>query len=589
MGKPTGSIKLFREYSPGLYQFLVDLMTQEHKKNGGKKKIPDFFDYNRIYKLMIANTTPENAPEMFEKINQYNQFLLSKTLHKIIFDPQLLGNDFIELLLRDHRKRSEAVPVDFTIDLLNRAYTYMKKSQEVNENETLTIYYNHNMEQITNPDKDEFLLSEIDYFYPKNAAVLDRWLTQESPQISLGVGPLHSLFKTMLKDLAERKCLKNEEVMAPKRAMMIQMLERRKKSIQYMIDIGNFEFIFSFIRVFAKYDQNELVQHFFELFPYILIYDNAFDVISQRKSISLDFIKPLLEGFRENQYRDFPSYQIEADSVMFLINKGNDDLTIHFVNMVQAVNYLSYLNFAIEKRQFGTIEYLMKSIVFFDYGSLLRTPFFKERIAYTTLFYGEEGYTRLRAIFAKVGIEDSTPTKDVFNLVTITQEMIDAGDKDLSCQICIEDGNVGESLLSCKKCHKLFHCGCIYRLIESKSPATILQGEEIEGNGEYADIFLEGEEEDAEDAEDEADEAGEADEADEADDADEEKKEETKEEEWEDAEEASAASSSDDGEDDDSDEDSQEYAKKVLDEKICIISEHYTRMKCVHCQCLFSI
>ena len=605
--------KRFKEAEPELYAFITGI-------TGGK--IPGgAMNYNRIYKIFIEAITPENRDMILEHIDRYNRFLHNKEIHKWIFDSRILNNDFLEVLLKHYRKEreKEVTPKEvrelrqvdkvFFCDLLNKAVEYMKKLY-LELFPTLTVQFdslNHlsgdPTQEVAHDDKGVYaLFDDISYLYLKNIDPLEFWL-MECPHhsILLDMSDIYELFTVVLKEFYGEGSEERHD--GPTRLGALAFIEKiltlQKKRINYMIDTGNFENIFLFVRLFAKYDQNELVQFFFDLFPHLFIYDNAFDVICQRKSINVDFILPILKRFEEDDYREFPRYHIEDDSIMFLINKGNEEVTIAFINMIQTLNYISYLSFAIEKKQFAVIDYILKTILFYENGAILGTPYFTKKIAYTTLFYEEADYEKLGAVFGKYGIADKVPSREEFNMRMITDDMVKGSDHDLSCQICIEDGQVGDSLLECKKCHKLFHRNCIYQWIESKKAPTLIDGAGGEGGAEFeAEIMLdndadwedfveeeegegEGEGEDEEDEDDEgprrsprlvnkipvtSNDDPNLEESDDSDDSD---------------------YSGNDDEDDD-EEDEEEERRKLIDKKICIVSQHYPILKCVHCQCLFT-
>ncbi len=604
----------FKEAEPELYAFVTGI-------TGGK--IPGgAMDYNRIYKILVGAITPENKEIVLQHVDRYNRFLHNKDIHKWIFDPRILNNDFLETVLRHYRKESEKetttwtnslglskevrelrqVDKVFVCDLLNDAVVHMKKLY-LDLFPTLIVHFTESPSSSASGVQEEknvfALFDDISYLYLKHQDVLEFWLMETSHHpILLDTEDIYELFVVVLKEFwgegAEER--HDEPTRMGKLAFIEKLLMLQKKKIDTMIDMGNFEIIFCFVRLFAKYDQNELIQFFFDLFPHLFIYDNAFDVICQRKSINIDFILPILKRFQEYDYRDFPRYQIEDDSIMYLINKGNEEATIAFINMIQTLNYISYLSFAIEKRQFAVVDYIFKTVIFYENQAILGTPYFMKKMEYTTLFYEEEDYEKLGVVFGKYGIADKVPSRESFNMVKVTEKMVKESETDLSCQICIEDGKEGESLLACKKCHKLFHRECIYQWIESKKVPTFGggggEGAEfeaelvLEDDADWEDLQEEGEDEEEQLEEEQEDpprrsprlankgpistelpkgmEGVESD----SDDSD----------------------YSDDGEeDDDEDEDEDEEKRKLIDQKICIISQHYPTLKCVHCQCLFAI
>ena len=602
----------FKEADPELYAFAMSI--------SGGKLVGGAMNYNRIYKKMIEAITPENQDMVLENFDRYNRFLHNKEIHKWIFDPRVLNNDFLEILLRHYRKETEKenttwtnslglskevrelqqVDKVFFFDLLDKAVDYMKKIH-LDLFPTLTVHLNDLNTggiETAHEERGEYaLFDDISYLYLKNIDPLEFWLMEtRHNSILLDMGDIYQLFAVVLKEFyGEGSEERHEELTRLGTLAFIEkILTMQKKRIDYMIDIGHFDNIFLFVRLFAKYDQNELVQFFFDLFPHLFIYDNAFDVICQRKSINIDFILPILKRFEEDDYREFPRYHIEDDSIMFLINKGNEEVTIAFINMIQTLNYISYLNFAIEKKQFAVVDYILKTILFYENGAILQSPYFTKKIAYTTLFYEEVDYEKLGAVFGKYGIADKVPSREDFNMVAVTEEMVKGSEHDLSCQICIEDGQVGESLLSCKKCHKLFHRNCIYQWIESKKVPRLVDGA---GGEEFeAEIMLDN---DA-DWEDLVEDQGVDEDDDEDEDEDEgprrsprlaNKTSTVSEENNADLSEDDESDSdySDHGdEDDEDDEDEEEEKRKLIDQKICIVSQHYPILKCVHCQCLFT-
>ncbi len=315
-------------------------------------------------------------------------------------------------------------------------------------------------------------------------------------------------------------------------------------------------------------DKNqELVEYLVKRYIQYIQYDDTFQILCQVKDIDVTFLETIFNKIREEKYEKIPLFVDDENGINYLIHKGNAQLTISYMNMVQLQNFSNYISQAIEKKMFVFVDYICNSIKNID-ASYFESPYFLKKLEHTTLFYNETDYIELNAILAKYNI---APKVNDFHFTNHSDER---------CQICLEEETeTNRSLLSCIHCKKAFHINCIFEYMKSKQKEIIeAQDEELANNSEvvidinqyYASQEEEGEEEDTESMEDDYEDIEE-----ESNEKEEEEEEELKEDVNEEEDEVS-----NDG-----------YIGSVpilssekMDDVMVIYSKMYKNLKCIHCR-----
>ncbi len=333
---------------------------------------------------------------------------------------------------------------------------------------------------------------------------------------------------------------------------ILQLIQNSDVNIRNMIK--NMNVPFDLLDIFIRDKNIELIMYLFRTYTEFLQYDNSLESLCQMKGIDISFLHKIMDQIKDDGYKNLPNFVDDENGVNFLIHKEDESLVLKYMNMVELQNYSNYLNHCIEKKMFKMVDYLCASIYRIN-PSYFKSIHFMEKVKYTTLFYKNEDYHRLNAIFHKYEIEHKK-CDFVFGTKEVNELCI--------CQICLEEENQDEQLLKCNHCKKLFHIHCIFEYMKSKQKEKIEEEEEelAAQNDIQIEYVFENEEED-------------------------EKEEDEKEEVYEDCESEEdevEENELEEGENIDNDGYVGTYPIVEKDDIMCIYSKWYRKLKCVHCR-----
>ena len=260
---------------------------------------------------------------------------------------------------------------------------------------------------------------------------------------------------------------------------ILKLLKHNEKVIDHLISHNDIPIMLLEISVRDK--NQEIIEYLIKKYVQFIQYDDTFEVLCQIKDIDIKFLENIFQKIKEEKYEHIPQVVDDENGINFLIHKGNEELVITYMNMVQLQNYTNYINHAVEKKMFVFIDYLCNQIKQIDV-TYFQSPYFLKKLNHTTLFYNESDFKTLNTIFVKYGIPEKM---NDFNFKNSSDDM---------CQICLEENNEHQNLLSCVHCKKAFHINCIFEYMKSKQKEIIdAQDQEL---AESAEVIIDMVEED---------------------------------------------------------------------------------------------
>ncbi len=254
---------------------------------------------------------------------------------------------------------------------------------------------------------------------------------------------------------------------------ILKLFEYNEPVIEHLIK--NDDIPVMLLEICVRDKNQELIEYLVKKYNQFIQYDDTFQILCQVKDIDVTFLGSIFNKIREEKYEKIPLFVDDENGINYLIHKGNAQLTISYMNMVQLQNFSNYISQAIEKKMFTFVDYIYNSIKNID-ASYFESPYFLKKLEHTTLFYNETDYIELNTILAKYNIPLKT---NDFNFTNHSEDV---------CQICLEEESETETkcrLLSCAHCKKAFHINCIFEYMKSKQKEIIeAQDEELANNAE---------------------------------------------------------------------------------------------------------
>ncbi len=239
---------------------------------------------------------------------------------------------------------------------------------------------------------------------------------------------------------------------------ILKLLKHNEKVINHMISYSDIPIMLLEISIRDK--NQEIIEYLIKKYVQFIQYDDTFEVLCQVKDIDITFLKAIFDKIKEEKYEHIPQFVDDENGINYMIHREDEELVISYMNMVQLQNYTNYINHAIEKKMFKFVDYLCNQIQEID-SAYFQSPYFLKKMNHTTLFYTPSDFEALNALFAKYGI----PKKENdFNFVSSSDDV---------CQICLEENNNNENLLSCVHCKKAFHINCIFEYMKSKQKEIV--------------------------------------------------------------------------------------------------------------------
>ncbi len=514
-------------------------------------KLPKHFDFiyfDLFFKHIFHQTidvTTDLSNELLDNIFLYINILIDKNyFDKYAYTEQHLYTTLFETYLEEHHCKLEKNI------LLSNLYLLYQKCEASYEKH----YYRNDGIKIPLPLRFYKLLDNSQY-----EDLIKEFLMTHKCNI-------------LIEDTMNMmEVLKNENFVD--NPFIIKLFEYNELIIENLIK--NDDLPVMLLEICVRDKNQELIEYLVKKYNQFIQYDDTFEVLCQVKDIDITFLETIFNKIREEKYEKIPLFVDDENGINYLIHKGNTELTISYMNMVQLQNFSNYISQAIEKKMFTFVDYICNSIKNID-ALYFESPYFLKKLEHTTLFYNEADYEELNAILAKYNIEPKT------NDFHFTNSSNDA------CQICLEESETEANcrLLSCAHCKKAFHINCIFEYMKSKQKEIIeAQDEELANNSEvvidinqYYASQEDGEEEDEEEDEEYEDIEEEENKIKESDvNIVEKESEETKEEEEE------------EGEDDEVSNDGYIgtipiLSSEKMDDVMVIYSKMYKNLKCVHCR-----
>ena len=239
---------------------------------------------------------------------------------------------------------------------------------------------------------------------------------------------------------------------------ILKLLKHNEKVIDHMVSHNDVPIMLLEISIRDK--NQEIIEYLIKKYIQFIQYDDTFEVLCQVKGVDIIFLKTIFDKIKEEKYEHIPQFVDDENGINYLIHREDEELVISYMNMVQLQNYTNYINHAIEKKMFRFIDYLCNQIQQID-ASYFQSPYFLKKLNHTTLFYNESDFKALNALFTKYGIQEK---KNDFNFVSSSDDV---------CQICLEENNEHQNLLSCVHCKKAFHINCIFEYMKSKQKEIV--------------------------------------------------------------------------------------------------------------------
>ncbi len=422
--------------------------------------------------------------------------------------------------------------IDISTELLNNLFLYINILIEYNyfdkyaytEQHLYTLLFETYLEEHHSKIEKELLLRNLYVLYQKCEASYEKhYYRNDGIKIALPLRFYKLLdnpqYENLIKEfLMTHKCnlliedtMNMMEVLENKNftdnQFIIKLFEHNEPIIEHLIK--NDDLPVMLLEICVRDKNQELIEYLIKKYNQFIQYDDTFELLCQVKDIDITFLKSIFDKIREEKYEKIPLFVDDENGINYLIHKGNAELTISYMNMVQLQNFSNYISQAIEKKMFTFVDYICNSIKNIDV-SYFESPYFLKKLEHTTLFYNENDYEELNAILAKYHI---APKVNDFYFTNSSNN---------SCQICLEEETeTNYSLLSCAHCKKAFHINCIFEYMKSKQKEIIeaeheelannanevvvdinqYYAEEEEGEEEYEDVEEEANEEEEEDTE----------------------------------------------------------------------------------------
>ncbi len=516
-------------------------------------KLPKHFDFihfdlffKHIFKQTIDLTTAEKScmeslTELLDNIFLYINILIDHNyFDKYAYTEQHLYTTLFETYLEEHHSKIEKNI------LFKNLYALYQKCEASYEKH----YYRNDGIKIALPLRFYKLLDN-----PQYEDLIKEFL-------------MHHKCNLLIEDTMNMiEVLKNENF--SDNPFILKLFEYNELIIEHLIK--NDDIPVMLLEICVRDKNQELVEYLIKKYTQFIQYDDTFQILCQVKDIDVTFLESIFNKIREEKYEKIPLFVDDENGINYLIHKGNAELTISYMNMVQLQNFSNYISQAIEKKMFTFVDYICNSIKNID-ASYFESPYFLKKLDHTTLFYNEEDYVELNAILAKYNI---APKINDFHFTNHSEDV---------CQICLEEESETETkcrLLSCAHCKKAFHINCIFEYMKSKQKEIIeAQDEELANSSEVVIDINQyyASQEDGEEKEEEEDEE-------EYEDIEEEISNISKVEEEETKEDANEVEEEDDEVSNDG------YIGTVpilssekMDDVMVIYSKMYKKLKCVHCR-----
>jgi hypothetical protein len=429
------SSKKFKELNESLANYF--LTNYKFVKNF------DFVNFDLFFRILFKKQT-DLSTEFTENLFLYINILFDQNyFDKYAYAPQYLYTLLFTIYLEESINKVEK---EILLKKLDTLYEECEISYEKH-------YYTNDNVKIPLPLKFYKLLDEDDY-----KPIIKEFLS--TYQVNL-----------MVEDSANMlEVLENKDFVD--NPFILKLLKHNEKVIDHMISHNDIPIMLLEISIRDK--NQEIIEYLIKKYVQFIQYDDTFEVLCQVKDIDISFLKSIFDKIKEEKYEHIPQFVDDENGINYMIHRGNEDLVITYMNMVQLQNYTNYINQGIEKKMFKFIDYLCNQIQQID-STYFQSPYFLKKLNHTTLFYNESDFKILNTLFAKYGIPEK---KNDFNFVSSSGDVCDSSlpkgvESSHRCQICLEENAQNENLLSCVHCKKAFHINCIFEYMKSKQKEIV--------------------------------------------------------------------------------------------------------------------
>ncbi len=488
----------------------------------------DFANFDLFFRILFKKTDDLSTAEFTENLFLYINILFDQNyFDKYAYVPQYLYTLLFTIYLEENINKVEKSK------LLQNLYIIYKECEVSYEKH----YYSNDSVKIALPLKFYKLLDNNDY-----KSIITEFLSTYDVNL-------------MIEDSANMlEVLENKDFVD--NPFILKLLKDNEKVINHMIAHNDLPIMLLEISIRDK--NQEIIEYLIKKYVQFIQYDDTFEVLCQVKNVDITFLKTIFDKIKEEKYEHIPQFVDDENGINYMIHREDEELVISYMSMVQLQNYTNYISQGIEKKMFRFIDYLCNQIQQID-PLYFQSPYFLKKLNHTTLFYNENDFEKLNALFAKYGISKK---ENDFNFVSSSDEM---------CQICLEENNENQNLLSCVHCKKTFHINCIFEYMKSKQKEIVdAHDQELAESAEVI-IDINQYEEEGEEEEVEEDEV----------------------EEWASDEEKSIKEEEEKKEDEQEEEDEESidengyigtYPIVEKDDIMVIYSKMYKNLKCVHCR-----